>query len=163
MIGSASSRRSWVRSRRGLALLPGLALAALLGASVEARPAPAAGSGVVPEILPAFNFICQELRDGRNALRSGSLSEESFVDLVLDLFVRADSLSELLASKAPPARAYSPSSALARGFRYLKESLRANYEGIVGRNGCQFVAADLSLEAALAWRSGITGAELARP
>jgi len=159
---AATSHRTWVRPRRSLLALPGLALAVLLGVAVEVRPAPAAESGP-PEIVPAFNLICQELRAGREALQKGSLTEGAFVDLILDLFVRADSLSALLTERSPRTKAFTPMMSLARGFRYLKDALRANYEGIVGRNGYQFIQADLNLEAALAWRSGITVADLGSP
>jgi hypothetical protein len=158
---AAACKPTWVRHRRSLAAIPGLALAVLLSVAVEVRPSLAVETDL-PRILPAFNHICQELLDGRDALQRGRLSEERFVDLVLDLFMRADSLSDLLAQRAPQSKALTPAFSLARGLRYLKDALRANYEGIVGRNGYQFVEADLSFEAALAWRSGITGADLAR-
>jgi hypothetical protein len=161
-LAAGTLHRTWVRPRRSLVALPGLALAVLLGAAVEVRPAPAAESAL-SDIIPAFNLICQELRDGRAALQKGRLSETAFVDLVLDLFVRTDSLSTLFSASAPRARALTPLTSLARGFRYLKESLRANYEGIAARNGLRFVEADRSLEAALAWRSGLTVADLGKP
>lgn len=158
-LAATAMHRTWVRPRRSLLAIPGLALAVLLGAAVEVRPAPAAEGGP-PDIVPAFNLICQELRDGREALQKGRLSEDAFVDLILDLFTRTDSLSTLLSGRAPRVRAYTSLMSLARGFRYLKESLRANYEGVVGRNGYRFVEADRSLEAALAWRSGVSVADL---
>lgn len=144
-----------IRSRPGLRTLSGLALAAILSVVVDAQPAAGADSEVA-SILPSFNRICSELQSGREALGRGSLSEEEFVDLVLDLFVRADSLSQRLAPYVPAGHAYTPVTALARGLSYLKTSLRENYEGTVARDGYRFVTADLDLTAALAWRSGVT-------
>jgi hypothetical protein len=55
----------------------------------------------------------------------------------------------------PGARqAGTPLFAMDRGLRYLIESLRENYVGIVRRNGLSFVEADRALQAAVAWRSG---------
>ena len=162
MVVSAAGMRSTLRFRSGLRALPALALAALLGLAVESKPA-SAMEGTVSDLLPAFNQLCQELLDGRSGLQAGRLTQEEFVDLVLDLFTRADSLTTLLARRVPPTRAYTPATALSRGFRYLKDALRENYEGIVRQDGYRFVAADLNFDAALAWRSGVTTAELARP
>ena len=142
--------------------LPGVILAAFLGVVVEAGPA-FASEGAVPEILPTFNALCDQLSDGRHALQTGRLAEDAFVDLVLDLFTRADSLSQLLAVKMPSARGYTTASALARGLRYLKASLRSNYEGIARKDGYTFVVADLDFQAALAWRSSITGVAMSTP
>jgi hypothetical protein len=132
-----------------------------LGLAAEPRPA-AAGAGV-GGILPAFNQICSELQAGREALRGGGLTDEAFGDLLLDLFVRADSLSALMGQRLVPSRAYTPAAALSRALRCLKVSLRENYEGLIGRDGYRFVKADLELKAALAWRSGVTGAETGTP
>lgn len=162
MDATASCRHCRLGSRTGLRALTGLWLAALLALAVEARPSVAADSEI-GKMLPAFNRICEELQSGRQALQRGHLADQAFVDLVLDLFTRADSLSALLAGVVPVTRAYTPGAALARGLRCLKDSLRENYVGIVGGDGNRFVAADLDLTAALAWRSGIAGAEVATP
>jgi hypothetical protein len=145
------------RARAGPGALAGLALAAVLGLAADACPSAAAeASSEVARILPAFNRICSELQTGREALGRGSLTEEAFVDLILDLFVRADSLSLRLTPYVPATHAYTPVTALARGLTCLKGSLRENYEGMVARDGARFVTADLELTAALAWRSGVT-------
>jgi hypothetical protein len=151
-------RTPWrYRVRVGSRALSGLALAAILGLSVGLRPVAAAESNTeVAGILPAFNRICSELQTGREALGRGNLTEEAFVDLVLDLFVRADSLSLRLQPYVPAGHAYTPVMALARGLTCLKDSLRENYEGLVARDGARFITADLELTAALAWRSGVT-------
>jgi hypothetical protein len=151
-----------IGTRRGFRALAGLTLAALLGLAAEVRPA-AAADAVVGNILPAFNQICSELQTGRQALQRGRLRDEAFVDLVLDLFVRADSLSVLLKERSPATHGYTPATALARGLRCLKDSLRENYEGMVARDGGRFVTADLELTAAIAWRSGITNVASAAP
>ncbi len=143
-------------------LFPGFVLAALLGLAAETSPA-GASEGAVHDILPAFNTLCEQLADGRHALQSGHLAEDAFVDLVLDLFGRADSLSQLVSARMPATRGYTMTSALARGLRYLKASLRGNYEGISGKNGYSFVAADLDFQAALAWRNGLTGVAMNTP
>jgi hypothetical protein len=44
---------------------------------------------------------------------------------------------------------------MGHSLRYLIDSLRENYVGIVGRNGISFVTADQALQAAVAWRSGV--------
>jgi hypothetical protein len=141
--------------RAARSALAGLLLAALLGSVAGVRPA-RADEATAAGVLPAFNRICVELTAGREGLRSGHLSDESFVDLVLDLFVRADSLSNLLEATLPGTHAYTPAASLARGLRCLKNSLRENYEGVVGRDGYRFVTADLDFKAAVAWRSGAT-------
>ena len=151
------------QSRRGSrafrATCPGLILAGLLSLAAWSGPARAADSAVA-DVLPAFNALCDQLVDGRRALQTGRLAEDGFVDLVLDLFTRADSLSQLLAARVPATRGYSTATALARGLRYLKASLRSNYEGIADGDGYNFVAADLDFQAALAWRNGIAGVAL---
>ncbi len=144
------------------ATCPGLILAGLLSLAAGSGPARAA-EGAVADVLPAFNTLCDQLVDGRRALQSGRLAEDAFVDLVLDLFTRADSLSQMLAARVPATRGYTTATALARGLRYLKASLRGNYEGIAAGNGYSFVAADLDFQAALAWRNGIAGVALNAP
>lgn len=153
------SRRA---SRAFRAACPGLILAGFLSIAAGSGPARAA-DGAVAGVLPAFNTLCDQLLDGRRALQSGRLDEDGFVDLVLDLFTRADSLSQLLAEHMPATRGYSTATALSRGLRYLKESLRSNYEGIAAKDGYSFVAADLNFQAALAWRSGLGGVALNAP
>jgi hypothetical protein len=143
-------------------LFPGVILALCLGIAAETHSATASENGA-REILPHFNSLCEQLAEGRGALQSGRLSEAAFVDLVLDLFTQADSLSQLLSAQMPATRGYSPASALARGLNYLKASLRGNYEGIAGGNGYSFVKADLEFKAALAWRSDATGVALVTP
>ena len=63
----------------------------------------------------------------------------------------------------PASHGYTPAAALARGLRYLKASLRANYEGIAGGNGYSFVTADLDFKAALAWRGDAGGVAMVTP
>jgi hypothetical protein len=143
-------------------LFPGVVLALCLGIAAETHLAAASESGA-QEILPRFNALCDQLAEGRGALQGGRISEDAFVDLVLDLFTQADSLSQLLSARMPATRGYSPASALARGLRYFKSSLRGNYEGIAGGNGYSFVKADLDFKAALAWRNDATGVALVTP
>ena len=100
-------------------LFPGIALALCLGLAAETRPAAASGGGA-PEILPAFNSLCERLADGRRDLQGGRLAEDAFVDLVLELFTQADSLSRLLSARMSTTHGYTSVSALARGLRYLK-------------------------------------------
>lgn len=158
MEDTASCRHCRIGSRAGARVLSNLVLAALLGLGLEVRPS-AAADAEIGKILPAFNQICAELQLGRDALQRGSLGDEAFMDLVLDLFARADSLSALLKDRIPANGAYTPTAALARGLRCLKGSLRENYFGMVARDGYRFVTADLELTAAIAWRSGVSGAE----
>ena len=159
---TASCRHCRIGSRTGLRALSRLLLAALLALAVEVRPSAAADADI-GRILPSFNRICEELQSGRQALQRGHLADQAFVDLVLDLFARADSLSGLLSERVPVTRAYTSAAALARGLRCLKDSLRENYEGMIARDGYRFVRADLELTAAIAWRSGVAGAEVAAP
>jgi len=123
-------------------------------------------------MLPEFNRICAELARAREELRLGALNEDSFASVVLDLFVDADSLQVLVQSADASARRFGgPLYAMERGLRYLIDSLRENYVGIVARNGIDFVAADQALKAAVAWKSGVStggpgaalGASLAAP
>lgn len=154
--------RSRIRSRTPRLLFPGVVLALCLGLLAETHLATASERDT-RDILPAFNTLCDRLTQGRGALQSGRLSEDAFVDLVLDLFTQADSLSQLLSDRMLATRGYTPASALARGLRYLKASLRGNYEGIAGGNGYSFVKADLDFKAALAWRNDATGVALVTP
>jgi hypothetical protein len=136
-----------------------LVLAAIV-ALLDAAPAPGfARSSEGPDLaamLPEFNRICVELTRAREELRLGTLGEEEFCDRVLALFVDADSLNHSLGSVGASARRVaSPLFAMSHGLRYLIDSLRENYVGIVARNGVSFVAADRALQAAVAWRSGV--------
>jgi hypothetical protein len=139
-----------------------LILAAIL-ASLEAAPSPSpasAATGPDPAaMVPEFNRICTDLTRAREELRMGTLDDEAFGDRILALFVDADSLRNTLESAgASTRRIASPLFAMSHGIRYLIDSLRENYVGIVARNGTSFVAADRALQAAVAWRSGIGAA-----
>ena len=136
-----------------------LVLAAIV-ALIDAAPAPGfARSTDGPDLaamLPEFNRICADLSRAREELRLGTLGEEAFCDRVLALFVDADSLNNSLESAGASARRVaSPLFAMSHGLRYLIDSLRENYVGIVARSGTSFVEADRSLQAAVAWRSGV--------
>ena len=136
-----------------------LILAAIL-ALLDAAPAPRyALSATGPDLaamLPEFNRICADLTRAREELRRGTLDEEAFGDRVLALFVDADSLKNSLETAGTSVRRIaSPLFAMSHGIRYLIDSLRENYVGIVARNGTSFVAADRALQAAVAWRSGM--------
>jgi len=107
-------------------------------------------------MLPEFNRICTDLTRAREELRVGTLGEEAFGDRILALFVDADSLMNSLETAGTSARRIaSQLFAMSHGIRYLIDSLRENYVGIVARNGSSFVAADRALQAAVAWRSGM--------
>jgi hypothetical protein len=103
-------------------------------------------------VVADFNRICSELDRARGRLSTGAMTDEEFADRILDLFVQADSLSQLV----PRGGWIQGSSnrggtfALSRALRYLIESLRENYVGIAARN-----EADRAYQAAVAWRSGI--------
>jgi len=143
-----------------------LVLAAIV-ALIDAAPAPGFARAADPSdldatepnlaaMLPEFNRICADLKQAREELRVGSIPEEAFCDRVLDLFVDADSLNHSLESAGVSVRRVaSPFFAMSHGLRYLIDSLRENYVGIVAQNGVSFVAADRALQAAVAWRSGI--------
>jgi hypothetical protein len=121
-----------------------------------AVPTSALGENHQPaSFVPEFNRICAELARTRADLGSGLLGDEDFAERILSLFVAADSMQVALQAAWPGARqAGTPLYAMDRGFRYLIESLRENYVGIVRRNGLSFVEADRALQAAVAWRSG---------
>jgi len=106
-------------------------------------------------LVAEFNQICSELTEARARLGSGAMQDDAFADVVLDLFVRADSLAHQL----PPGgwiqgSRSSQAFGLSRALRYLVEALRENYVGIAARDGVHFVEADRSYQAAVAWRSG---------
>jgi hypothetical protein len=121
-----------------------------------AAPTSALGENHEPaSFVPEFNRICADLARTRADLGSGLLEEEDFAERILALFVDADSLQVALRTAWPgPRKAGTPLFAMERGLRYLVDSLRENYVGIVARNGFSFVEADRALQAALAWRSG---------
>lgn len=138
-------------TRNGSALLPALALTLLLSA---ATPGPNAWAGApdLRDLVKEFNLICTDLEAARRDLQSRIVDESGFGDRILELYVRADSISNLLDSRAPAPRKIGPAFALEWGLRHLRESLRENYEGIVEGNGYRFVVADLALKAAHAWQ-----------
>jgi hypothetical protein len=116
-----------------------------------AAPEPSTGT-----MLSEFNQICADLSRAREELRLGALDEDSFAARILDLFVQADSLNVLVQSSTAASRRLGGSLfAMDRGLRYLIDSLRENYVGIVAQSGVSFVAADRALQAAVAWRSGV--------
>jgi len=143
--------------------LPRAHRALLLAAAAAAGLAlvvPGAAHGAVDPTaqVPEFNRICSDLAHARDELRSGLLGEPDFGDRILDLFVQADSLRTALLATAPALRRPgTPAFAMERGLRYLIESLRQNYVGMTGKNGLDFLDADMALQAAVAWRSGAMG------
>jgi len=150
------------RSARAKRLVLLVAAAATLAGPFAARPALGAGSPELTAMIPEFNRICADLVRARDGLLGGALDERSFADRVLALFVAADSLRAAL--DAGPANQRLRTFALDRGLRFLIESLRENYVGIVAKDGLRFVSADQALQAALAWRSSVVDvAEAARP
>ena len=158
----AAGSRGLTRAGRTF-LVAGTLLVLELGAGD--REACAESSGDMSDAIPLFNGVCGELSRARDELRAGRMDDEDFADRVLDLFVTADSLQCALGKHDPAARrAGGPLFAIDRALRFLVESLRENYVGIVAQNGVSFVAADRALQAAVAWRSGIgIGLEPSRP
>jgi hypothetical protein len=129
---------------------------------------PCAAHGAVDPTaqVPEFNKICSDLAHAREELRAGVLDEPDFGDRILALFVQADSMRTALLAGAPGIRRPgTPGFAMAQGLRYLIESLRQNYVGMVGQSGLDFMDADRAFEAAVAWRSGAMGggADAERP
>ena len=145
-------------TRNGSALLPTFALTMMLTAT-----SPAIGSGnpsredghAVQGLVREFNSICTDLQKARRDLQMRILDETSFGDRILELFVRADSITTLLDRRAPAPRHSGPAYALEWALRHLRESLRDNYEGIVEGNGYRFVTADLAFKAAEAWKGSL--------
>ena len=139
----------------------------ILEFSAGDREARAESGADLSALVPRFNGVCGDLSRAREELRSGSIDEEGFAERVLDLFVTADSLRcSLDRHDSAARRAGGPLFAIDRALRFLIDSLRENYVGIVAQNGVSFVAADRSLQAAVAWRSGAgigIGFEPARP
>jgi len=145
---------STARVRKGTAFLPAFAFTFLLTATT-----PGIGSGEdgasIRGLVHEFNSICADLQTARCDLQTGTVDQTAFGDRILDLFVRADSITTLLDRLAPAPRPIGPAFALEWALRHLRESLRENYEGIVERNGYRFVTADLALKAAEAWRGNL--------
>ena len=142
-------------TRNGTALLPAFALTIMLTATT---PGIGSGSGsrgdgpAVQGLVREFNSICTDLQKARRDLQMRILDESAFGDRILELFVRADSITTLLDRRAPAPRHTGPAYALEWALRHLRESLRDNYEGIVEGNGYRFVTADLAFKAAEAWK-----------
>ena len=142
---------SLTRAGRTLLVAGSLLVLELCAGDREAR---AESGGDLSDVVPRFNAVCGDLSRARDELRTGRIDEEGFADRVLALFVTADSLRCSLDSHGPAARrAGGPLFAIDRALRFLIDSLRENYVGIVAKNGISFVAADRALQAAVAWRS----------
>jgi len=109
----------------------------------------------VQGLVREFNSICGDLQKARRDLQLCVLDESSFGDRVLELFVRADSVTTLLDQRVPPPRRLGSAFALEWALRHLRESLRENYEAIVEGNGYRFVTADLAFKAAEAWKGSL--------
>ncbi len=146
--------RPTAETRNGAVFLPALALTFLLTATT-----PGIGSGNsrgegpnVHGLVREFNAICSDLQNARRDLQIHVLDEASFGDRILELFVRADSITTLLDRSAPAGRRAGAGYALEWALRHLRESLRENYEGIVEGNGYRFVTADIAFRAAEAWK-----------
>jgi hypothetical protein len=152
-------------TRKGSTLLPAFALTLVLTASTPgigsggARGDDARLQGLVRE----FNAICSDLQNARCDLQLRLLDETEFGDCILDLFVRADSITTLLEKRAPAPRTTGRAFALEWALRHLRESLRENYEGIVEGNGYRFVTADLAFKAAEAWKGSLAERPVSLP
>lgn len=144
---------SHARLRAGAGTLATVVTLAMLFAMPERGIASSDISGRAA-LLGEFNLICYELTLARASLARGEMQDDAFADRMLDLFVRADSLATLLSADSARARGDVNGFALDRAVRYLIDSLRENYVGIVARSGVSFVEADQALKAAVAWRSG---------
>jgi len=145
---------STAKVRKGTAFLPAFAFTFLLTATT-----PGIGSGEdgasLRGLVREFNSICADLQTARCELQTGSLDQSAFGDRILEIFVRADSITTLLDHWLPAPRPVGPAFALEWALKYLRESLRENYEGIVEGNGYRFVTADLAFKAAEAWRGNL--------
>ncbi len=157
--------RSTAATRNGTAFLPALALTVVLTATT-----PGIGNGGsrgdspnLAGLIREFNAICSDLQEARCDLQVRRLDEASFGDRILDLFVRADSITTLLDRRSPARGRVGPAYALEWALRHLRESLRENYEGIVEGNGYRFVTADLAFKAAEAWKGSIAEQPLSMP
>jgi len=161
--------RPSAETRNGRGLLPALALALMLTSTTpgvgdgrtgaDERGDSAHLRGMVRE----FNSICADLQKARCDLQMRVLDEGAFGDRILELFVRADSITTLFNSRVPAPRPPGPAFALEWALKHLRESLRENYEGIVEKNGYRFVTADLALKAAEAWQGSLVEQPFATP
>ncbi len=149
--------RTSATTRHGSVFLPAMTLAIVLTATT-----PGIGSGGSRDdgpnlqgLVREFNSICGDLQKARRDLEGRVLDDGSFGDRILELFVRADSVTMLLDQRVPPPRHLGPAFALEWALRHLRESLRENYEGIVEGNGYRFVTADLAFKAAEAWKGSL--------
>ena len=145
-------------TRKGSALLPAFALTLVLTATTPGIGTGGAGRGDdahLQGLVREFNAICTELQKARFDLEQRVLDETAFGDRILELFVRADSITTLLDIRVPAARRVGPSFALHWALKHLRASLRENYEGIVEGNGYRFVTADIAFKAAEAWRGSL--------
>ena len=161
--------RSSAETRHGRGLLPALALTLVLTSTTPGIGNGAEGADGCYEIadlrglVREFNSICTDLQKARGDLQMRILDENAFGDQILELFVRADSISTLFDGRVPPPRQIGPAFALEWALKYLRESLRENYVGIVERNGYRFVTADLALKAAEAWQVSLPEQPVAIP
>ncbi len=146
-------------TRKGRALLPAFALTLVLTATTPGIGNGGGGRGEsanLQGLVREFNAICVELQKARSDLQLRVLDDTGFGDRILELFVRADSITTLFNLRFPAPRRVGPAYALDWALKHLRESLRENYEGIVEGNGYRFITADLAFKAAEAWRGSIT-------
>ncbi len=145
-------------TRKGRAFLPALTLSVMLTATT-----PGLGSGETAidlrDLIREFNSICADLQTARCDLQKRVLDETAFGDRILELFIRADSITTLLEARLPGPRHPGPTYPLQWALMHLRQSLRENFEGIVEGNGYRFVSADLALKAAEAWQGKLTSPE----
>jgi hypothetical protein len=145
-------------TRKGSAFIPAFALTLVLTATTPGIGNGGGGRGDgahLQGMIREFNAICSDLQKARYDLEQRVLDETAFGDRILELFVRADSITTLLDIRVPAARRVGPAFALHWGLKHLRASLRENYEGIVEGNGYRFVTADLAFKAAEAWRGSL--------
>jgi hypothetical protein len=145
-------------TRKGSALLPAFALTLVLTATTPGVGSGGGGRGEganLQGLVREFNSICSDLQKARCDLQMRLVDETEFGDQILELFVRADSITTLLEKRAPSPRPPGPAFALQWALKHLRESLRENYEGIVEGDGYRFVTADLALKAAEAWKGSL--------
>ena len=94
---------STARVRKGTAFLPAFAFTFLLTATT-----PGIGSGEdgasIRGLVHEFNSICADLQTARCDLQMGTVDQTAFGDRILELFVRADSITTLLDRFAPAPR-----------------------------------------------------------
>jgi len=153
-------------TRNGTALIPAFALAIMLTATTPGIGSGSASRGdghAVQGLVREFNSICTDLQKARRDLQVRILDEAAFGNRILELFVRADSITTLLDQRAPAPRHSGPAYALEWALRHLRESLRDNYEGIVEGNGYRFVTADLAFKAAEAWKGSLVEQPVSMP